>query len=289
MVDGNVELGNYSEAVVNSDKMISIRPDIRSYSRISYLREIHGDYPGAIEAMKMAVDAGPPGDESTEWARVQLGRLYELTGSVREAEMHYTIALNERPGFSPSLAGLARLAMDKKEFDKSIALFKQADSTVNDYSVEEQMAELYQYLKQEKRADEILEKIIKELKTAGENGGNHHVDKELSTIYLMKHDFDLALKHAQNEYNTRPENIDVNETMAWAHFKKGNASSALPFIEKALRTNSRNPQLLCRAGTIYAANGNKEKARNLLQEGLKNNPVMELRLKEDSKKLLSSL
>jgi tetratricopeptide (TPR) repeat protein len=64
LVDGNVEMGNYAAAVENSDKMISIRPDTKSYSRISYLREIHGDYPGAIEAMKMAIDAGPPGDES---------------------------------------------------------------------------------------------------------------------------------------------------------------------------------------------------------------------------------
>jgi tetratricopeptide (TPR) repeat protein len=239
--------------------------------------------------MKMAVDAGPPGDESTEWARVQLGRLYELTGAVREAEMHYTIALNERPGFSPALAGMARLAMDKKEYDKSITFFQQADSTINDYSVKEQMAELYQYKGEEKNADDILENIINELRTAGENGGNHHVDKELSHIYLLKNDFGQALKHAQSEYNNRPENIDVNETLAWAHFKNGNASKALTFIEKALRTSSKNPQLLCRAGTIYAENGNKEKARSLLQEGLKNNPVMELKLKEESKKLLTGL
>ena len=34
LVDANVELGNYDEAVKNSDKMVSVRPDIRSYSRI---------------------------------------------------------------------------------------------------------------------------------------------------------------------------------------------------------------------------------------------------------------
>ncbi|MEP6582749.1 MAG: hypothetical protein ABJA90_00720, partial [Ginsengibacter sp.] len=61
IVDGNVEMGNYTAAVENAEKMVSIRPDIRSYARISYLREIHGDYPGAIEAMKLAVDAGGAG------------------------------------------------------------------------------------------------------------------------------------------------------------------------------------------------------------------------------------
>ncbi|MDP9041009.1 MAG: hypothetical protein M3N30_03445, partial [Bacteroidota bacterium] len=58
LVDGNVEMGHYDSALANADRMESVRPDIRSYSRISYLREIYGDYPGAIEAMKMAVNAG---------------------------------------------------------------------------------------------------------------------------------------------------------------------------------------------------------------------------------------
>src|SRR6188472_100346 len=99
LVDGNVELGNYPAAVENSDKMDSIRPDLRSYARISYLREIYGDYPGAIEAMKLAVDAGAPGDESTEWSRVHLGQLYENTGDLENAAMNYNIALEERPGY----------------------------------------------------------------------------------------------------------------------------------------------------------------------------------------------
>ncbi len=60
LVDANVELGDYKLAVENAGKMVSIRPDIRSYSRISYLREIYGDIPGAIDAMKLAVDAGSP-------------------------------------------------------------------------------------------------------------------------------------------------------------------------------------------------------------------------------------
>ena len=111
LVDANVELGNYETAVEDAEKMISIRPDIRSYSRISYLREIHGDITGAIDAMKMAVDAGSPGMEPTEWARVQLGKLYEQLGEMKYAEMHYTIALENRPGYPYALAGLARIAL----------------------------------------------------------------------------------------------------------------------------------------------------------------------------------
>ena len=92
LVDAYVEMGDYKSAVENLEKMISIRPDMRSYARVSYLREIHGDYPGAIEAMKLAVDAGVPGDEATAWTRIQFGHLFEKTGDMKNAEMHYRIA-----------------------------------------------------------------------------------------------------------------------------------------------------------------------------------------------------
>src|ERR1700712_1006460 len=143
IVDGNVEMGNYTSAVENSDKMVSIRPDLRSYSRISYLREIHGDYPGAIEAMKMAVQAGAPGDESTEWSRVQLGHLYENTGELKYAEMHYTIALQERPKYAYALAGMARIALAAKDYNKAISYYLQADSLVNDYAFKEELVDVY--------------------------------------------------------------------------------------------------------------------------------------------------
>nr|MDQ3049082.1 hypothetical protein [Bacteroidota bacterium] len=37
MCDAYVELGQYDKAVEMADKMVSIRPDIRSYARVSYL------------------------------------------------------------------------------------------------------------------------------------------------------------------------------------------------------------------------------------------------------------
>jgi tetratricopeptide (TPR) repeat protein len=290
MVDGNVEMGNYAEAVEASDKMMSIRPDIRSYSRVSYLREIHGDLPGAIEAMKMAVDAGARGDEGTEWARVQLGRLYELSGETRTAEMHYLIALRERPSYGQAFAGLGSIALGKEDFPAAIKYFEQANANMNDYGVREQLAEAHMLAGNKDKAAALLDNIEEELlkgASEGENGANHHADKELAYVYLLKGSYDKAVKHAVAEYNRRPDNIEVNEAVAWTLFKSGDTKKAIPYLEKALSTNSKNPVLLTRAGIIFSKDGEQAKAQKMLTEAMKNNPNINPLLKREAGSLVS--
>ncbi|MEO8765513.1 MAG: tetratricopeptide repeat protein [Ginsengibacter sp.] len=294
LVDGNVEMGNYKTAVENSDKMDSIRPDIRSYARISYLREIHGDYPGAIEAMKLAVSAGGAGDEPTEWTRIQLARLYENTGDLKSAEMHYTIALNERPGYAFATAGLGHIAMADKNYAKAISLYTQAAAGLNDYAIQEQLSLLYKLNGNTKKADSLLQTIIDGMNIDGKKGEQdesigHYADRELAYAYLLKNDYDNALKHALIEYNRRPENIDVNETVAWVYYKIKDYDKALPYLKESLKTNCKNPQLLCNAGLIYAKTNQKELAKLTLQEALKNNPNIDPELKTESENTLKTL
>jgi len=269
LVDGNVEMGQYDSAVANADRMVSIRPDIRSYSRISYLREIHGDLQGAIEAMKMAVDAGGQGDETTEWSRVQLGRLYELTGDLKCAEMHYTIALDERPGYAFAWAGLARVAVASKDYTKAIDYYRKADSMINDYSIKEECADAYALAGKKSAADSLTSVVISELSRDEQSGLSndnigHYADRELAYAYLKVNNYDKALQHALMEYNRRPDNIDVNETVAWIYYCKKQPSEALPYLRAALKTHSKNPVLLRRAGLIYASIEHDSEAKTSL-------------------------
>lgn len=294
LVDGNVEMGNYQAAVENAEKMVSLRPDIRSYSRISYLREIHGDYPGAIEAMKMAVKAGGVGDEPTSWARIQLARLYEITGDLKSAEMHYIIALDQRPGYAYALAGLGHIAILNRDYEKGLALYKRADSLVIDYSFKEKLAELYKATGNTKKSEEILDELITNMadlsaKAKEDESIGHYADLELAHVYLLVDNAEKALEYAQAEYNRRPENIDVNETMAWAYYKKGDAVKALPYIEAALKTGSKKPDLLCKAGAIYAKTGQLQKGKDYLETGLKNSASIHQSLQEETARLLAQL
>ena len=274
LVDGYVEMGYYDSAVMAAEKMMSIRPDLRSYARAAYLREIHGDYPGAIEAMKLAIDAGMPGDESTEWARVQLGHLYENIGDRENAAIMYATSLSERPGYVQALAGKARLAVASKDYGRAISWYQQADSLVNDFSFKEEMIDVYQLAGDNEKSATIAKMVIDEMNknavAATDQSIGHYADKELAYAYLKMRNFDKALEHALAEYNRRPGNIDVNETLAWVYYHKGNYAKALPYIKTALKTNSKNPLLLSRAGLIFKKAGDHVSAKYYLQESLKN-------------------
>ncbi len=291
IIDGNVELGNYAKALEAADKMISIRPDNRSYSRIAYLREIHGDIPGAIEAMKLAVDAGVTGDENTEWCRVQLGKLYEKLGKVRDAEMQYIIASNNRKNYPYALAGLARIGTAEKNYDSAINLYLQADSLIPDHTFKEGIIEVYNLTGQADKATTLAGEILDYMKQFSSDVKNNknegqNEDHEMAHAWMGVNNYEKALEYALAEYNRRPANIEVNETVAIVYYGKGEYAKALPYIETALKTNCQNPELLCHAGLIYMKTGDKVKGKQYLEQALKNNPTIPASLKQEAEEAM---
>ncbi|MBK7431377.1 MAG: tetratricopeptide repeat protein [Bacteroidetes bacterium] len=278
LTDAFVEDGNYENAITMADKMAELRPDIRSYSRISYLREIYGDYPGAIEAMKLAVSAGYPGMEQTEWSRIQLGHLYEQTGDLTTAKNLYDDAIYFRPAFANAYAGLARIDKANKNYAGAISNLNKALSISEDFSFQQELTEVYRISNQPKKASESAHRTIallsgtKEDATSSQHG--HYADKELAFAYLEVYDYTNALKHALIEYNRRPDNIDVEQTIAWVYYKLGQYNKANDFISQAIRTNSQNPVLLFQAGLIKKKVGDRSGGSVLIKRALETNPFI---------------
>lgn len=285
LCDANLELGNYDNAVKMADKMISLRPDIRSYSRVSYLREIYGDMTGAISVMKLAVSAGYPGLEQTEWTRCILAHLYENTGSLDSAEVEYKIALQERPDYAFAVAGLGRIAKAKTNYKEAIGYYEKAKSMIVEYSFSDELTDLYRLNGENAKADENAKEVIAMLgpnaNVEGETGHGHYADKELAYAYLKLNDVTNALKHALVEFERRPENIDVAETLAWVEYKKGEFAQANKHINTALKTNSKNPVLLCRAGLIKIKSGEAEKGKAMIKKALESNAFIDTELKKE--------
>ncbi len=144
-----------------------------------------------------------------------------------------------------------------------------------------------------KKAAQITNDLIESLNKHADPGENgdliHYADRELAYAYLLTNNYDKALQHALAEYNRRPKNIDVNETVAWVYYKRREYDKALPFITAALKTNCKNPTLLSHAGLIYAKNNQVDKAKTLLQEALKNNPNIDQQLKAEAQAVLQKI
>jgi len=251
LVDANVELGNYEEAVKVSDKMQALKPSLESYSRASYLREIYGDYPGAIEAMKMAVQAGLPGSEPYCWSKKTLAHLYEKTGKWNEAEKEYQDILAMRPSYAFALEGLAKVEKARKNYPKALDLLKQASDIMPEFSFHEEMADIYELQGESKKAKDKYLEVINMLGEDEKSG--HTVSLELCRIYSKAGMYDKAIEQGTKEYKQRPLNIDVNQALAWASFKKNETEKARNYIKVALKTGSKDPELLQKATAIEQA------------------------------------
>lgn len=285
LIDANVELGKYDEAVRLSDIMVGIRPDLRSYSRISYLREIHGDPEGAIEAMKMAVDAAMPGYEQSAWCRLTLAKLYENYGKLDDAKMHYTIILEERPEYPFAYSGLASIAMKQGNTAEAGKLLDKAIALIPEVGFYEQKAGLMLQLGNEAEAKAIGEEVMVMMAEDEESG--HLVDLEMALAKLhLQNDAQAAQVYAEKAFAARPENIDVNAALAEIHYAMGDFAKAQGYMKVALRTGSKDPAKNCVAGLIEVAAGNKAAGLAQIKQALSTDPYLDHPLAEKAKAML---
>jgi tetratricopeptide (TPR) repeat protein len=283
IVDANVELGHYDEAVKACDKMISIRPDLRSYSRVAYLRQIYGDNRGAIDAMRMATESGVPGLEATEWARVQLGDLYLNTGNVDSARLLYRYSLVYRPNYPYAEMGMARADAAQKNYDGAIEHARSAVKALPESAFIAYLADLYELNGDVKKAEEMRADVKRLLQEAADKEPKvalvkHNGARELANAYLATKDYDKALQYARQDYDMRPANIDANDLMAWLSYLKGDYNAAKGYAEKTLVTNTRNATLLYKDGLIFAAAGDAARGESLKKEALSISPYIDPRI-----------
>ena len=280
LVDAHIELGQYDEAVKACDKMLSLRPDLRSYSRASYLRQIHGDNRGAINAMKMATESGVPGLESTEWARVQLGDLYLNIGNVDSAMLLYRYSLVYRPGYPYAEMGMARADRAQQKYDSALLHTRAAIKELSESSFIAFMADIYELKGDAKKAAEVREDVKRLLQEAADAEPKdalvkHNGARELAQAYLATKEYDKALEHARKDYDMRPSNIDANELMAWISYLKGDHRAAKGYAEKLFVTNTKSATTLYKAGLIFSAAGDAAKGDSLKKEALAIMPYVE--------------
>ncbi len=274
IVDAQVELGMYDDAVKSAQEMINTRPDLSSYSRISYIREIHGDLPGAIDAMKMAITAGAPSGENTAWCTVQLGNLYFVSGDRDSAKIQYQNALDKYPDYIHALSGLAKIKLHDNDYKAAIQIYEKITEKNKLPEFLIMLADLYKISGDNEKAQETYSKV-KFINTYFKEKG---VDTDLElTLFNINQGKNLkdAIKTTEKYIKEGNNSFKTYHTLAWAQYKNGDIEDAVKNIETSLKIGIKDPLLMYHAGKIYDKAGNTAKAIEFTSYALNISPWLD--------------
>lgn len=268
--DAQVELGRYDEALATVQRMVDLRPDLASYSRVSYLRELHGDLSGAIDAMQLALEAGGPNAENTEYVRVQLGHLHFAVGDLTSAEAAFATSQQRLPDFSPATSGLARVRAAQGSLTEAIELYRQATDRVPLAEHIVALGEVYEADGRDAEARDQYE--LAEAMQALFEANGVETDLELAAFLADHGDPQRAVALAREAYARTPTTAAA-DILGWALLAAGEIDEAARYADDALRLGGRNSRVLFHAGMIAEAAGQPQLARERLELALELNPA----------------
>jgi tetratricopeptide (TPR) repeat protein len=180
--------------------------------------------------------------EQTEWARLQLGQLYERYGKLKEAEDQYRICLATRENYPFALAALGELEIKKGKTAEGEKLLLQAADIIPEVGFYVEMAKLAQQTGRTEEAQKLVVQIQEMMQE--DIAAGHNMSLEAARFHLeVSHDYDKALQFAGDELARRPDNKDVNQLCAALWLAKGDKTKAAEFLRKASITHSKDPEL----------------------------------------------
>jgi tetratricopeptide (TPR) repeat protein len=250
LVDANAELGNYEEAIGAAQWMLDLRPgNVAGLVRAAYLRELHGNLPGALELMQMAYDSEALSEtEDRAWLLTQMAHLELLSGDVAKAESYSQDALAAFPDYHYALAALAQVRTAQARYPEAAALlvkrYQQAPHAENLYA----LAEAQERAGDKEAASESFRKFEQESVTESMLADNSN--RELIFYYLdHAHAPAKAMEIAKREL-ARRHDVFTLDAYAWTLAVGGDYAAAHEYIEKALSIGVKDPKILAHAQFI---------------------------------------
>jgi len=251
-----MEQGRLNEAIEAYQKMIDLRPDLQSYTRVAHMRWLKGDLDGAMAVMRMAVTSGSPRDsEQTAWAYTRLG-IYQLqAGDTETAIKSAGMASQFADNYAAALLLRGRILLAQDNAREAIEFLQRAADLTQLPEYQWTLADALREADESQAAEDIERILVR-------NGGMN--DPRTLALYLATRgrQVEQALKLAEEETNTRTD-IFTMDTLAWAFNANGRLAEAREFSKKALSEGTQDARLFYHAGCIALAVGDSVEAGRL--------------------------
>jgi tetratricopeptide (TPR) repeat protein len=272
--DALVELGRYGEAFAAYDRSAALKPGLVAYARIAHARELIGDRAGAIEAMRLALDAAGPRSEAAAWTHVELGKLYFGQGELASAGRYFRAALAAFPGYVYALEALAHVEAARGRYVRAIEFAQAAVDRVPLPQFVTTLGDLHRARGNERaaRRQYAVMAVIQRLLTA--NGVRVDLETALFNVdHGIRPRETLALARASHA--DRPS-IDGDDVLAWALARNGRCDEALRYSKRALRLGTLDAAKFFHRGMIERCLGDTAEAKSWFRRALALNPHFSL-------------
>jgi tetratricopeptide (TPR) repeat protein len=266
LVDANVELGNYKEAIGAAQWMLDLREgNVPGLTRAAYLRELHGNLSGALELMQRAFDALPPAEaEDRVWILAQMAHLELLSGELPKAETYATAALAAFPDYPYALTALAQVRSAQSRYPENVNLLHQRYDAAPNPEILYALAEAQELAGQHQEASASFQEFERQSRAQSTLALNSN--RQLIFYYLDHAGQPAkALEIARREVAVR-QDIFTLDSYAWALAGNGDYEAAGVQLQKALAMNVKEPAILFHAGAIALHLHENDKAEAYLKD-----------------------
>ena len=269
IVDANVELGRYGDAGRTLQRMVDLKPNLDSYARVAYYRELRGDLDGASLALGLAASAGGEAPENVAYVQSLKGNVELAQGRTAQARRAFDAALAKVPAFAAAQTGLARLDIAAGRLGPAIARLR---TVVERLPLAEYVVTLGETELAAGRADagrRTLELVRVQQRLLGEARVN--TDAELAIFEADHGDPKRGVRLGRAAWANAPS-VRSADALGWALTRAGSAREGLRYARRALRLGSRDASFLYHAGMSARAAGRSAEAQRWLRDAVAANP-----------------